>query len=426
MGLEELAKKGTGKIRSIYNDAKKRLTDYSVRASSALHAPGHFIPIAPFTSLAGAYYALANAPEQCFSAVQACSEPEPLAIYKAVAGAVVAGFSLADIIMREPCMIRGGMLGVSVQKHAATPDELTRVKSRYSGFVDQLLAHGIPEELIEQRRDFWETMRQVERNGVISNNPTFKVRDKAGKSWLLKLHTDKTRAEMEAAANYYLGDHFAFIAPGGAPKPLEANGVYLTMQQDVARGWLVRNRPPEYWMTALALFHRDARQILQENSITLPNVPTRDSYSLHNLVDQGKHVHGLHVDWRRMDEAIAYLQQSPYKTAIHGDLKRENRLGSYLVDLESMGIGHPARDLVLVLMQIGVKRENWEQYLHLYLQMKGTVASHDAEFAELKEGVEHAAVYAAVKEIAGSSLREVRPSTRQDNAQLAGALAAYA
>ncbi len=426
MGLDALVRKAKRTIGKAHTTAQKKLAEYKVQVTSAASAQGRFIPIAPLTFLAGAYYALANAPERCFTLMEECSNPDSSTLYKAVAGAVVAGFSLADVLMREPGMIRKGMIGFTIDKRATHTNELSGIKSRYGTLIDQLTALEIPEEAIEQHRGLWETLLSVERNGVVSHNATFKVQDRDGRRWLLKMHRDKARATMEAAANYYLGNHFSFIVPGMAPTPLEANGLYFTMQEDVSGSSVIHPRTPQYWMAALGLFHRDAARILGEEGITLVDAPLRDRYNLQELVEKGKDIHGLHIDRRMMEDAVAYLQESPCKTPIHGDLKRDNRLGPYMVDLEGLGFGHPGRDIALVLMQAGVPREKWDNYLHLYLHAKGTKDSYDEEFLTLQEGMNHAAVYVAVKEIAGSSLREIMPATRKDNHQLAGALAAYA
>ncbi|MAG77836.1 hypothetical protein CL616_00560 [archaeon] len=101
---------------------------------------------------------------------------------------------------------------------------------------EKLSGAGIPEEAIESNSDLWSFIQRVEQEGTVSKNKVFHIEDKEGESWVLKVFEakDRARAEMEAAANYYLSGSLDFVVPGRSPSPIEANGLYMTMQKDVS------------------------------------------------------------------------------------------------------------------------------------------------------------------------------------------------
>jgi hypothetical protein len=313
---------------------------------------------------------------------------------------------------------------VLIDSHNYLMDLIGSIQSEYNNasaekagdsVIDKLIAQGIPEEAIVGNQELWDYIQKVERNEIVSANKNFYLTDSNGEKLLLKISDNKTKAEIEAAANYYLGNHFNFIVPGKSPQPIEANGLYLTLQKDVSEEVIVL-KPLEYWVGSLALFHRDAERILRENNVEIKDKKLRSVEEIKEMYSRGRGVHDLsYFNESKLEDVINLLEEADKKDYIHGDLKNGNRYSSYLVDLEGCGKGHPGIDLSMLFMQYNLPQRDWEHYLNMYLEVRGVENSFDQELKELKEGVEKAAIYTSTKEVVGSSLREVRENTAKDN-----------
>jgi hypothetical protein len=280
-------------------------------------------------------------------------------------------------------------------------------------FVDSLISAGIPEEAIRGNEELWDFIQRTEKNKVVSEHQNFHIQNKEGDKCLLKISNNETRAQLEAIANYYLSPHFEFIIPGQAPQPIECNGMYMTIQKEAED---VQPRSLDYWIASFAMFHREAERIFKEENIEIEEVTFRSAEEEIERYQRGKINNILNLKSKqKLEDAIAYLQETDYKFVVHNDAKPDNLFGPYLIDLELIGKGHPALDLSLLLVQYGVHKENYDVYLKQYLDIKGVKGSHEKELKELKEGMKHASYYKVVKEVIGSSLREVRPKTEKDN-----------
>jgi hypothetical protein len=293
-------------------------------------------------------------------------------------------------------MIEGkGPLGFYLRKQLQARNEMNTLE-------DMLLEAGVPESAMNE--EIWQYAKEIKSNPTISRNRSFIVEDVDGKTYLYKTiektKENKTRAAIEAAANYYLSDHFDFIVAGKHPEPIEVSGLYVTVQEIIPQAVA---KPIEYWITNLAMFHKEAGNILERHKVVIPEVQMRTVDELFERYKRGKgKAFGFRFDKEELAEAIEYLESTPYKKAIHGDLKTDHRRGEYLIDLEMCGMGNPGIDLAALLIQYKVPRREWDTHLAMYLNMTG--ASRD-ELRELKEGVHHSAVYMAHKEIATSLAR---------------------
>lgn len=286
----------------------------------------------------------------------------------------------------------------------------------YDTLLDHLSQAGLPDQVLQEVSDY---LSKVAANPSVSKNRTFHATTKSGEKVFLKVSQNRKTARLEAAANFYLSQRFNFIAPGMFSEPLEANGVYVNIQQDVTdKTSSVMSL--EYWISSLALFHKESERILAEEGVELSDyvVGPFDKILEQQEQAKGQGTQRFSLDRTRLQEAFSYLESTSYKTAIHGDNKNLNRFGRYLIDLELMGKGSPAIDLSLLLMQYDVPKERWNDYLGMYLTAKGTT-EYDTEMRELKQGVEHASYYAAAREVISSSSKaQISRRTEKDNAQL--------
>jgi len=286
-----------------------------------------------------------------------------------------------------------------------------------NGLANLLINTGIPEEAVVGNRELWDYVNDVEKNEVISSNKNFHLKDKDGKRWLLKVHHDETRAKIEAAANYYLSNHFEFIVPGISDEPLVINGVYMTLQQDVSNELDVV-RSIDYWIGAFALFHSKVSGIFQESKINLPEIKLLSLDDAIDKYDEIKKSPKFNIDKSKYNDVLQYFSENPDLTVIHSDPKKDNLKGKYLLDLELCGVGSPALDLSLLFMELRIPREKWAHYLRKYISLQGT-ENGESDLITLKEAVEHAAYYKAVKEIVGSSRRSIDQRTMRNNHILA-------
>ncbi len=291
-----------------------------------------------------------------------------------------------------------------------------------SSIKGALISANIPEEAIDASPGLVDLIQRIERNDVVSYRDTAFV-EIDGKQYLLKVSNNKIRAKIEAAANYHLSSHFDFIVPGMSPEPIEAGDWYFTLQENRSSQKQI-DRGLNYWVVSFASFHREAKQILEtstqnsQSPIVIPTVGFRSIDEIEDMYQQGKRKNNLIFKKEEIVRSIKYFENSPYTTLLHNDAKDDNFVGPYLVDLEKCAIGDPALDLAMVLMKYGVPIDNWEHHAINYLTSRdGKVDKQTLN--ELQEGLQHARVYMATKEVIGSSLRVVRPATRRANQKLA-------
>jgi thiamine kinase-like enzyme len=292
-------------------------------------------------------------------------------------------------------------------------------KNGYDSLTDILCDVGIPEQALENR-ELWNYVKTIQQTGVVSRWKNFDAVTKDGRHVHIKISDNKARAQMEAAANYYLSSHMSFIVPGLYPEPLEANGVYVVVQEKLPETAAQIIPPVEYWMTAFAMFHKEAEGILHTAGIEVPVVKLRSLDQLEEMYAKAR-TREIPFDKERVRAAIEYLEAGE-RCATHGDAKSDNIIGGYLIDLELTGKRHAAVDLAMVLMQYNVPREQWDAHLTLYARHKG--GDVNKQVRELREAVEHAVVYTAFNEICGSSLRLITPQTARENAVLTSYLSA--
>jgi hypothetical protein len=289
-----------------------------------------------------------------------------------------------------------------------------------NSLTDLLHEAGVPETAINN--EIWQYAKQLQENPVVSRNTSFIVTDVHGNQQLYKVFTkeDKARATMEAAANYYLAPQLAMIAPGMHPTPLKTERCYVTVQEVVADGPIM---PISYWIANLAVFHREAERILKENNVQVKEVIHWSPDRINEDYEQARREVEMNIDQRRMIDASSYLSKNGERLVIHNDPKKGNLRGEYLVDLEGIGMGHPAIDITLLFMQRNIPRQQWNQYTNMYLTARDGQVEEPTK-RELDQALDHAFYYVAGKEIIGSSLRRITEETQRDNATLQEYLAA--
>ncbi|MBT3298399.1 hypothetical protein HN385_05720 [archaeon] len=308
-------------------------------------------------------------------------------------------------------------MGIDVE--VSTPTEFESFETLTNNLYDILITKfGLPEEAVVGNKELWDFCQRVDLNDVVSFNQSYKILDKDGQNWILKVTDNKPKAHMEAVANYYLTDHFSFIVPGISPEPIEVNGLYFTIQKDISdREDLIVSKGIDYWISSLALFHKEAGKILESNGIIVPDHEVMSYDILQEIYDEGDKSHDVIFDRSKIKDAVDYLNSTKSKYFIHGDVKNDNRLGSMLIDLELCGKGNPVIDLSLILMQYNVPNDNWGDHIKNYLNIRGS-DNHDQDFKELKEGMNYAMIYSGCRECWCSYSRSRITDEMKENGQL--------
>jgi hypothetical protein len=269
---------------------------------------------------------------------------------------------------------------------------------------DLLDSVGLTDEVIEARSDIWNYVSSLELNDVISRNESFRIEYEVGDRWLLKFNDDYQRAVIESAANFYLSGEFDFIAPGLRAEPVKIGSMWATIQKDVSKK--MQGSPGlDYWIYAVALFHRDAKKILEENGVRTSKSKLWGEDKIISYHDRGKKFHNLRLDLVRWDEDVAFFESAENLVVGHTDNKRANRVGLFMVDLESLAEVHPAIDIAPLLMDYEIPVENWVGFAIKYLHAAGFEGSFDQNIKGFMEGLDRARTFMATRTIVGSTIR---------------------
>jgi len=282
---------------------------------------------------------------------------------------------------------------------------------------DKLISLGIPERAIDLNQELLNYIGSIERNDIISSNRNFFVNDMRGQRWMLKFTTDKRRATMEAFVNYHLSGTFKFIPPSDMEEPLESNGVYITKQKDL-RGSIIIPKMVYDWLDCFADYHNRAASIFEENMIELPDAFIRSTEEELERYAQGRKISGFSIDSIKFNEAISFLEGSSDKAFIHNDAKTGNFYGDFIVDWELAGLGDPAIDIAMVLMNYNVPKDGYDHYLDHYIRQRGITVSLDSDLNSFKERIDSAIYFVAAREVIGSSRRPMTEEIRRNNERL--------
>ncbi|RME77615.1 hypothetical protein D6774_03700, partial [Candidatus Woesearchaeota archaeon] len=273
---------------------------------------------------------------------------------------------------------------------------------------------GLSDDIIDAGLDFWVLLKNIEARKRVSANITYCGEGKDNGFYHIKLSRNSQKAFREQWATYVLSRHFDFVPRTQMSCPLRVGYHFLTSQHDVGQNEV---KDVHYWMRTLATFHRRAEDILYEEDpgFILPNL----FENLNLLVDKYAEKCGrLGLEWfdkELFSYALNYLAHSPLQKCIHHDVKKDNRVGKYLVDLENICIGHVGIDLSLVLLQENISRDEWDcflkDYAHTYLGADNvsdhypSLSTMEDYLAELHASTRWGAVYSATREVAGIAQR---------------------
>jgi len=257
------------------------------------------------------------------------------------------------------------------------------------------------------------TLENLSKNSQISANKVFRVKTKEGKPLVIKITSDKRKAEVEQAANFYLpqNERFQFIVPADNPTPFEYNLLYVTSQYDVSEHPDAQSSMDlAYYLKSMAILHAHGAEILRNAGVNIQHVRVRDSYKLIDEISERdkkiltKYLDLSRLDRKRYDEYAARLLQSGNSSLILKDPRSDNRKGKFLIDLENLSIGDSSMDLVMFThdtalgMQEEERRGVCNLYYRLYCEEKG-IEHTEAGFKRFLDNFD-----AALYVVAGSEL----------------------
>ncbi|MBI2112798.1 hypothetical protein HYT52_04645 [Candidatus Woesearchaeota archaeon] len=172
--------------------------------------------------------------------------------------------------------------------------------------------------------------------------------------------------------------------------------------------------PLSYWLTAVALFHKEAYSILQEVQVLHGFEIQSDIRDIDYFKDLSLKLgrNRFYLDLGRLQETIDFLLMDKDQTLSHGDIKLDNLWGKSLVDLDNLALRPVAIDLGGLFSSYRIPKELWGKHLEDYKALSG-IGQMPLERAVI-EGVN----YSVTKEVFGSSSRRVTPLIERRNAQL--------
>jgi len=228
----------------------------------------------------------------------------------------------------------------------------------------------------------------------ISHNKTFKAKGKNGENLFIKVTSNKAKAKVESAANYFLSQDErlqGIITRGYYPEPIDYEGIlYITVQKNV-NGDDERKYDIHYYMAALALFHSHVPDVLASH-ITLPSYkPYSFGQVLIQLRNPSRYKH-LEGQYNHNLEKMSNYEV----TLIHADTKEGNLFG-VLGDLEDICWGPQPIDLVLPLVQRNISKDEWPIYLQTYIDVRAQESFYLCNVTQLTQEVSDAALLISLR-----------------------------
>ena len=168
-----------------------------------------------------------------------------------------------------------------------------------------------------------------------------------------------------------------------------------------------------YWLRSLARFHSTAERVFAAKDIEVGQFRLRETEDLLDRWNRIRHLTGFSLDAGRLDASIQFIRNCEDTVVIHGDPKKANTKGAKLLDLEYVGWGPQALDLVLPLMEHGIRKERWQSELGSAITpQEGD--SHEALINRLEAQARECYYYAAARQIAGTLLRDSKADADEE------------
>lgn len=258
--------------------------------------------------------------------------------------------------------------------------------------------------------------------GTLSYNQVFHATGSKGEKLIIKASGNARKARIEAAANYHFSRHAkltSYVAAGREERPIEVNGLYLTIQEEVLDK---RSYDAHHYMVALAHLHTYGHVSLPKQGISLPEWESKTFDNILADIDRSESTR----PWERLRsqyEALAgRVREVSEKVLIHGDAKADNLRFGKLLDLEGLKVGDPALDLALYLGSSAILSASWGKYIHTYLMARAEEEGESFDsgaFSTLLQRTKMVAPLVLFKEYGGLASRRLSPkwSERQERQQ---------
>ncbi len=272
--------------------------------------------------------------------------------------------------------------------------------------------------------DLGKEVKQINHNGAVSFNKVYDAKSPQGDDLIVKVTGNKTKAKIEAAANYHLYKHDVlgmYFAEGLVPEPIKIGDVYLTVQRRVEDN---SEHDAAYFMTALAYIHAYAGSALKETGVIVPVLEKRE---FGEIIDNAKTK--LPVKVRTLkgkyDDAAALVNETDDLVISPTDLKQDNIIGGKFIDLESFKVADRAYSIASYLVNNhSMETEKWKSYIQAYTDTINRVTNGSVflDASDLERRVKEIAIVPAAREVGGIHSRKMGLEQRRKSSLLENAL----
>jgi|GEM_PF-4795495 len=297
--------------------------------------------------------------------------------------------------------------------------EAARIAPQLTAPAIGRLASIVDEESYEAiRRGIDADLATLTGEGTLSYNQVFHATGSNGEKLIVKASGNARKARIEAAANYHFSRHATltpYVAAGRVERPIEVNGLHLTIQEEVADK---RSYDAHHYMAALANLHTYGKGLLAERNIVVPEWEAKEFDAILANIDASENPHPWKRLRNRYGDLAGRIGETGAKVLIHGDAKADNLRFGKLLDLEGLKLGDPALDLALYLGSTAIPTASWGKYIHTYLAVREEAAgaSFDSEaFSTLLQRTKAVVPLVLFKEYGGLASR--RPSPKWSEQQ---------
>jgi len=283
--------------------------------------------------------------------------------------------------------------------------------------LERLLAQNITEQdayaMIEAIHDDFKAVDIVDHQS--DKNKVYYLQDRSGNKKVIKVMADQNAAKIETLVLTAFAKHpvlSKYVPRCYTAEPIaiaiEQNLKYITIQEDIRRNEEQlfesmlfsgnRKQVVHYlasWVKTLANIHHYGTQIVNDiNCVVSQKNISRFASERHEERIISSHL--VYDSGLRNAIFSASIEQG--SDFIHGDLRFENRLGTYAIDWDHAARGNPLMDLVQLFVD---PRLNWmrfseqeqKQFISLYLSERKKIESEDTGIERKRvsaQEIEHA------------------------------------
>jgi hypothetical protein len=254
---------------------------------------------------------------------------------------------------------------------------------------------------------------------VKSHNDTFRLMTNQGDSYFVKIYKSIEKGELKSKKEIEISKYAKknpllqeLLVENIINIPLKYKGHWLIVKKDITQETSSFLNIEEY-MVMLAKFHHG---INQKNGLSILFQEYDSQKDFREIYQRAKECVGTQgeIDLqilqkleKEYNKAFGFIKRTRIEL-IHNDLKPDNIKGKRIIDTETVGIGHPARDISLLLSLLGVydhkdiSKKLIETYCKTRISLKGNFNSNiQKEINDMTHACDQILPYVLLRELSG-------------------------